>query len=193
WDGLELALAGESLWRRCAGVFGRAEDKGFREQVRAFLDALPPGVLDGEGAEFRAQALAELRLARKEGALRVSGLDVRQLLPQTGLLAGYATPQALLAAEKQALAEIADSFPGERYAHLRRLLVLAPPCGVPLLSVLVRYFFRREIEQDRELFQGLAFAILERDDALLEAGLGHLEELLNHHAGQVAKLVGGVL
>ena len=45
----------------------------------AYVDGLPPGALDAGGPEFRRLALDELRLARKEGALRISALDAQRL------------------------------------------------------------------------------------------------------------------
>src|SRR5262249_14391446 len=89
WNTLELALAGESLWSRCTAIFGRGPEKPSREQVRAFLDSLPADLLDAEGPTFRQAALAELRLARREGALRVSSLDVRQVAHQAGRFAAF--------------------------------------------------------------------------------------------------------
>src|SRR4051794_18347791 len=41
WNSLEIALAGDSLWERCKLLMASSEDKGFRQQVRAFLDATP--------------------------------------------------------------------------------------------------------------------------------------------------------
>src|SRR5947207_3239005 len=85
WNVLEMALTGEALWDRCASVFSRGgDDKQFREQLRAFLDSLPAKTLDAPGPEFRRLALEELRFAKKEGALRVSALDMRQLAHQVG-------------------------------------------------------------------------------------------------------------
>ncbi len=192
WDTLEIALAGESLWQRCTALFGRAQEQAFRREVRAFLDGLPAGLLEAEGPEFRKLALAELRLARREGALRVCALDVQQLAHRAGRLAAFASPEALLAEEQRALSEIAESFPGERYANLRRLLTLTPPGGTPLLTAAARFFLRREIEADRTLFQNLAFAMLEHQGDALESGLRHLEELLENHAGRMEQLVAQV-
>jgi hypothetical protein len=193
WNALEFALAGSSLWQRCTSLFGRPDEKAFREQLRLFLDSLPVSLFDAQGPEFRRQALAELRLARRDGALRVSGLDVRQVAAQAGRFAAFTSPEALLAAEKQALVEIADSFPGERYAHLREMLQLTAPEGTPLLTAAVRFFLRREIEIDRELFQGLAFALLEQQGGSLDAGLHQLATLLDQHSGRLEQLVSDVL
>src|SRR5262249_35010541 len=65
WRALEVALAGEGLW----GWLDRADDKAFRRQVRAFLDAARFPALSGQGAGYRKQCLRELRYARKDGLL----------------------------------------------------------------------------------------------------------------------------
>lgn len=46
WKSLEIAPAGESLW----GRLDRPEDRAFRDQVRAFLDALPLPACTGKWA-----------------------------------------------------------------------------------------------------------------------------------------------
>src|SRR5262245_8424462 len=51
WQALEVALAGESLWNK----LDDANDKAFRQQVRAFLDATPLEGLPSHGPEFRQQ------------------------------------------------------------------------------------------------------------------------------------------
>jgi serine/threonine protein kinase len=192
WHTLEYSLAGESLWERCTSLFNRADDKAFREQVRGFLDSVPPALLAGDTPEFRRQALAELRQARKEGFLRVSSLDVRQLAHHAGRFAGYSNPLALLAAEKAALVEVASCFPGDHYARLRKLLELAPSDGTPLITAAVRFFFRREIEEDRELFQGLAFVILEQQGEALEVGFRNLGGLLEQHQDRMQQMMEGL-
>src|SRR5262249_33260166 len=49
WRALEIALGGEPFWSR----LDRSEDRAFRQQVRAFLDATPLAGLPSHGAEFR--------------------------------------------------------------------------------------------------------------------------------------------
>jgi serine/threonine protein kinase len=192
WRALEYSLAGESLWERCGALFGRADDRAFRAQVRAFLDQTA-GCLPGGADDLRRQALAELKLARQEGFLRVTSLDMRQLAQQAGRFASYADPAALLAAERQALAEVAGSFPGDRFRNLRRLLESPAAGGTPLLTAAVRYFFRRAVEEDAELFQGLAFILLEKQSAALETGLAGLAGLMQTHGARMEELTGEVL
>ena len=53
--------------------------------------------------------------------------------------------------------------------------------GPPLLLVAVRFFFRREVESDHQLFQGLAWANLEalreQHDAAFAALVDHAEAI----------------
>src|SRR5215472_13881752 len=64
WKALEIALAGEGLWSR----LGRPEDKAFRQQIHAFLDALPLPELFGRG-DFRRQCLRDLKGANRKALL----------------------------------------------------------------------------------------------------------------------------
>src|SRR4051812_22490502 len=46
WNALEIALAGETLWKR---LTTRAEDRAFAQQVKRFLDAAPLPPIADEG------------------------------------------------------------------------------------------------------------------------------------------------
>ena len=104
-----------------------------------------------------------------------------------------------------------------RLAQLLNLLEAARPCGwwggfqpkddPPLLVLAVRYFFRRAIETDQTLFQGLAFARLESmsqtqneaydalhlalsaHDLQLEEGLAALDEAIRKGLADLARKV----
>src|SRR4051812_44599178 len=39
WRALEVALAGDSWWERCKVRLASGEERGFRDQLRSFLDA----------------------------------------------------------------------------------------------------------------------------------------------------------
>ena len=66
----------------------------------------------------------------------------------------------LLGAERKMAAKLGDEFRKVGHEELARLV--APPQGQSLLVVMVRYFLRRQVEEDPQLFQGLAFAQLEQ-------------------------------
>jgi serine/threonine protein kinase len=191
WRALEVALAGDSWWERCRGLLARGEEKGFREQVRAFLRANP--VADGErGEPFRGECLRELRAARKAGRLTGGGLHPDRLAEQAGALARFGDPARLLEAEWQALDGMALELRASGYRALAELVALRPRSGTPLLVCAVRYFFRRAVETDRELFQGLAQARLDELSRDQEAGFAGLAEALDRHGERLETLLADV-
>src|SRR5262249_47291298 len=128
WQALEFALAGDSL----LDLVARADDRAFRDQLRAFLASArleyPPNV----GMDFRARCLEELREARRSGLLS-GALDAPGLAREAGWFAGFAGSSDLLDAETRAVQQIADAFPPSRYSHLAHLLRLRPARGSPVL------------------------------------------------------------
>jgi hypothetical protein len=191
WCALEVALAGDSWWDRVKGALARAEDRAFRDQVTAFLQATPLAGLVGHGPEFRAQALRDLRAARQRGLLD-GGLHPPDLAAPVAAFAHFTDPQDLLAAEWRAVATVATALQAAGFSALAHLVGLRAGPDMPLLVVAVRYFFRREVETDTQLFQGLAFAQLERLGAAQESGLAALEGALEGHGARLEELLGDV-
>jgi hypothetical protein len=191
WKALELALAGESFWRRCRSACARAEDRAFRDQVRAFLDAAPLPGPAGDAA-FRADCLRELRAARAAGLLSSGGLDLQRLAHRAGAFACFADPQAVLDAGRRALDDVAGELFRAGHARLAQLLGMAPTGGEPLLAAAVGYFFRRAVEADAELFRGLAWAKLEAAEEAQAAGFAALAAALERDAGRLEDLLNGV-
>jgi hypothetical protein len=192
WRALELSLAGESWWERVRRVLASSEQRAFREQVRTFLQATP---LAEHGPEFRRQCLQDLRRARKTGHLTGGALDPAALAREAGAFARFAEPKALLDAEWQAVEQVADELRRADFVALSRLLAARPDAGASreapsLLVVAVRYFFRRAVETDRELFQGLAFARMEGLSQAQEVGFSGLSEALTHHGQRLEELLG---
>jgi hypothetical protein len=192
WQALELALAGDSLWDRIKVGLARREDQEFRTQVRAFLDATPLGNLAGHGPEFRQQCQRELRAARKQGLLAPEALDASRLAGQAAALLRFADPQARLDAEFRVLEGLAGELRQAGFPSLARFLILRPQQDAPLLLVAVRYFFRREVERDQELFQGLTHAQLEGLGRGQEAGFDALAEALASHGATLTDLLDDV-
>ena len=204
WQAVEIALAGDSFWDRCKVALTRGEDQAFRRQVRAFLDITPLAGLPSHGPEFRQQCLREIRAARAAGLLTDGSLAPDELARQAGAFAGFTGPQALLDAETQAVAGLAEEFRAAGYPAVAQLLSLEPSQGMPLLVLAARYFFRREVETNQQLFQGLAWAKLERLDKAQESGFTalavafatqgqRLEEMLGDVRSIVEETHGGVL
>jgi serine/threonine protein kinase len=209
WRTLEVALAGESLWSR---LTSKAEDKAFREQVRKFLDARPLTALAGKDTEFRNAALQQLRSARSGGLLGGQGSEPQDLARQGGHLARFGDPTQRLDAEWVAVAQIAAEIRQAGHIALADLLVVRPTANEPALLVLaVRYFFRRAVENDRALFQGLTFARMEAmaqmhteaydalhlaisaNDLQLEEGLAAIEETIRTELTKLGKRVDGAV
>src|SRR5262249_36088553 len=176
WQALEVALAGESLW----GRLDEADDRAFRQQVRAFLDGAPLEGLPGHGDEFRQQALRELRAARKAGLLLGGSLQAGHPAEGAADLARF-DGDGVLEREWQALEGLAGSLRQAGYAALAQLVALKPAGGPPLLVLAVRYFFRRAVEQDAELHRGLSWARWEALGEAQERGFAGLDEALTAH------------
>ncbi len=100
WKALEIALAGDSLWDRCQIVLASAEDRAFREQVRAFLDISPLKKVKPEQRPILQQALQELRSARKKGLLTGGTLAPAQLAREAGAFAGFREDQQAILNEE---------------------------------------------------------------------------------------------
>jgi WD40 repeat protein/tRNA A-37 threonylcarbamoyl transferase component Bud32 len=190
WKALEVALAGESLW----SWLDKAEHKAFRQQVRAFLDATPLAGLPSHGPEFRSVCLRELRSARKAGLLTGGTLHPVDLARQAGAFARFSNPQSLLEAEWRAVDSMAEELRGAGYTAVAHLVALRPERGgtTSVLVAAVRYFFRREVETDRELYQGLTWAKLEALQEAQDHAFAALAEALTVHAARIEEALGGL-
>ncbi len=111
---------------------------------------------------------------------------------QVAALARYSDPLALVEAERRLLAGVADILRAEHFDSLAHLIELQPRPDRSLLAVAVRYYFRRSVEDDPKLFQGLAFAQLEQLQEAQEEGLGAIQELLTSHGEETERLLGEV-
>jgi hypothetical protein len=190
WKALEIALAGDSFWERCKVQLAGGEERAFRAQVRDFLDGIPASELPANKDEFRRQCWQELRKARKAGVLTGGVPSAEQLARRAGAFARFREPQLLLRAQHETLAHMARALGDLGYNRLAQLL--APHEGTSLLVVAARYFLRRAIEEDTQLFQGLAFAQLEQVQAGQEQGFASLAQLLNEHGDQLETLLNDV-
>src|SRR5262249_18341070 len=101
----------------------------------------------------------------------------------------FADPQALVAAEGRALDDLAGELRSAGFPALAHLVGLRPAQGTPVLVAAVRYFFRREVETDRELFQGLAWAQLEALAAAQDEGFAALAGALAEHGERLEGLL----
>ena len=191
WKSVEIALAGDSFWERCKVLTSRAEDKAFGAQVRTFLDATPLPALAGK-TKFRQTVLDELRTAQKAGLLTGGALEPRELAKRAGAFARFSDPESLIKAEHQAHLEMADVVREAGYGNFAWFLEQRPADGHPIHVVGVRYFFRRAVEEDQQLFQGLAFARLEAIKDGQDGAFAALSEALTRHGERLEELLGDV-
>jgi hypothetical protein len=182
WKAFEIALGGDSLWDQCVLALAPAEDKAFREQVRAFLDVSPLTRASRAHAQLFRQALKEVREARKQGALTRGGLSAAGFAKQAGHFNRFSDPQDELDAEWTLVDRTAHEL-RQSYPSLCRIAMSRTTSGKKpsLWAVAVRYYFRRQVEEDQKLFQGLAFAKLEALQEVQEKAFTGLTEALSHH------------
>ena len=186
WKALEIALAGETLWNR----LDRAEDRAFRQQLAAYLKQTPiPELQDKE--PFRKKCLQDLHQARKK-ALLDGRLAPEDLARRIGPLTDRGDPQAVLAAEKQALNDIAGRFKEAKLDALAWLLEQQPQPGRSVLVVAVRYYFQRRVEEDEELARRLQFTAMESLTESQQQGFRQLDDGLKVHAARVEEAVVGL-
>lgn len=184
WQTLEIALTGDSFWDRCKSFFATGDQKAFKSEMQKCLDALSfPDVPDRD--RFRRFCLSELRAAKKAGILTGGKIDPEPIANQAGEMARYSDPAALLDAEQKLLDHMAAELKAASYENLARLVAYRPR-SEPLLVVAVRYFFRRAVEDDPKLFQGLAFTQLESLQSGQEQGFGLLHDLMVQHESQLS-------
>jgi serine/threonine protein kinase len=198
WRALEIALAGDSWWRGIKATLAAADEKAFREQVQVFLRSTPFPGIDGK-KNFRQQCLRELQAARKAGVLTGGSLNPQELAREAGSFARFGDPQSLLDAEMRIVTDLAGELQQQGYGNLGWLLGQRPGQGLPLIVIAVRYFFRRAVETDQQLFQGLTNAQL--GDALQQmkkldesqtAGFAGLGDALDKYGAQLEQLLSGV-
>ena len=194
WKALEVALAGESFWERCKVRLASADDQAFGKQVRTFLDnsyLRQWGITQSAKCQ---QCLTELRRLRKDGGLTTGRLAPDELARQAGDFARFSDPHSVLEAEWRVIDRAAAEIQKADCRVLTKLLVARPPGGgASILAIGVRYFFRREVENDPQLSQGLAFAKLEAIHDAQEKGFAALNEALSKQGQRLESMLSEVL
>jgi serine/threonine protein kinase len=188
WQTLEIALAGTSWWDQAKKSLAPREDQAFARELQSFLDATPLGELAGK-AQFRERCLGELQQARKWGIIPGGRLSAEDLGRQAQGWGRHADPQAVRAAEAAALAGIARELEQHSCPSLAWFIQQRHHGGPPLLALAVRYFFRREVEEDPELARGLTFQQLEELSAAQAEGWRQLHNALARHGRRVEELL----
>jgi serine/threonine protein kinase len=183
WKTLELTLAGDSLWSK---LTTRAEDQALAQELRLALVVINVDQSVGNKGEFFRAALKELRSTRR------SPVQPDELRQHRRAMVNYADPVALAEAEWHATDAMADECDRSGNKNLAKFLRLRAS-DLPFLTVAVRYYFRRAVEEDRELFQGLAFAKLEAASTAQEQQFATLAQTLDRHAARLEGMLADVL
>jgi formylglycine-generating enzyme required for sulfatase activity len=107
-------------------------------------------------------------------------------------LGRFDDPDALLAAECEAVTEIASELRRLGYANLGRLLSVTPTRGQPLLAVAVQYYFRRAVGADEVLARELTWTRLSTLDRRLEDGFASLILIQERQAQALEETLNGL-
>lgn len=192
WRCLEVALAGESWWQRCKDLLSAREEQVLRSQIQSFLRSAEAQGLPARGEDFCRKCLEELRAARKARVVPGEEPRLDEAARQARAMARYSGPARMAEVEMKALEGVAEGLQGRGYPHLAEYVALRPAGGPPLLATAVRYFFRREVEEDPKLAAGLSFDQMQGLGGNLEAGLRGLHDALAQSGGRVEQMLEGV-
>jgi serine/threonine protein kinase len=189
WRALEMALAGQSWWDRCTAFLVPAEARAFQEQVEIFLDRTQLSELV-TNTQVRQRCWHELQAARKGGLLTGGTLDAQLLAEDVASLNRFSDPLSRLDAEWRMLQRLAEELRLAGHATLAWFVELRPAEGPSLLMAGMRYFFRREVETDQELFQGLTFTRIEDLSKAQAEGFRAIDQALAQHGARLEELLG---
>jgi hypothetical protein len=186
WPSLEIALAGGLWWGWIQPALGTEAGRALSRQLLAFLDSFPIAGLEGK-TQFRRRCLHEVRQARATGLLDTQPAPA--MLERQLRILEKAHPQALLRAQWPPLEAIAEQLATTGQTNLSWLLGQHSPSAAPLLVLVVRYFFRREVETNPELARGLTFRQMELLSQRQQTSLDGLNEALQQHRREVDSLL----
>lgn len=197
WEAVGLALAGDSWLGRIKDIFIDGDIKGIRDQIMGFLRQTPTG-LESRSAHVRAKATEEwldLRKAKKLSAELHSHTDIAI---RAASMERIGDQVQIIAAAHRAVEDTAFTLQTEA-PFLADLLIAAPPGGTPLLVAAFAFFFRREIETNPELANGLSFDFLrqickqqEQGFALLDARTSGINDQLGRLFDAIEESIAGV-
>jgi WD40 repeat protein/tetratricopeptide (TPR) repeat protein len=175
WLVVEAALAGPSLWQR---LLASGEERALVERLQsALLVAVPRLSAEKSGQEFCQRCRVELQDAKRRGLLDPQA-DWETVVAEVGQLCQYRQPNEVLQAENRLLDRTGERLREEGYEALAWLVSLPLDTSgeVRLLPVLVRYFFRRALERDDELYRQVSFDLLDNLSQQMESALGEVHQ-----------------
>ena len=177
WRALEITLAGEGL----LNCLDRAEDKAFRQQLRTFLSSVP-NLAGKRTAEWRQTCLRELRAFCKAGKHLAVKPDPSEVVRRSSAFLKFTDHAQAVDSEWAILGQIGVTLSQEGYPHLGELVGQRVGDHPSLLALAVRFYFRIEVENDKQLFQGLTYEQLDNLGQDLQAGFANLGEALQSHS-----------
>jgi formylglycine-generating enzyme required for sulfatase activity/tetratricopeptide (TPR) repeat protein len=183
WKTLACALAGDGLLGRFGNLFVSADQKGFREEVRSFLSDRAAQL--GEPPEpLRRASLAELERLRRSKRLDVTHLVPAHVAEAAAAFGRHGDLAGLIDGATRAVETIADAL-REDFPALARLLRQPAGDRPPLLVAAFAFFFRREVERNDELANGLMVDGLRRLSASQAKALSELERAMQQVGEQL--------
>ena len=187
WQSLSIALAGDGIFDSIKVFFSSGDDKGIREQVRVFLDGYTLA-FGGSSLEFRKQCLQELNQAKAKGLLTAKNISANEMSKQAANFERYTDPSKMITAAGHVMEQIAEDLSIE-FPNLGKLMGQTPEGSPPLLVSAFAYFFRREVETNDELSNGLVFDGLRQLSASQAKGFGEVGKALNSMGDDFEKVI----
>ena len=116
-----------------------------------------------------------------------------ELATRAGAFARFADPLSLLDEEWKVVEQTAGELRRMDCPNLALLVKTRFHNSPPLLAVGVRYFFRREVETDTQLFHGLTFAKLEGISSAKKQGFDALNQALTEQGQRLEGMMSELL
>src|SRR5205085_1083090 len=113
--------------------------------------------LEETPADLRKRCLDELQRLRKAGRLTAGRVSPSDLARQSASFDRFSEPAARSRAAHRIIAQVADGLAAEAPNLAALLRRPATSHGTPLLAAAFAFFFRRELEDNQQLANGLTF------------------------------------
>jgi hypothetical protein len=192
WRAVELALAPETMWGNITSrLFDKdGDDKGFRDNLRAFLEANPLQLPPEQADEVRKRALRELHSARRTKIIPGSDTTAGAMAKEAACFYQFRDAPAIRSAELEVISGVACQLRESGYPTLAKVIEARPVADGPhLITFAVRYFFRHEVEDDEQLFQGLVYEQVDQIGKAVTEGFDKLLDSLRTHEDRLVAVL----
>src|SRR5262249_38794878 len=116
-----------------------------------------------------------------------------ELRHSLGRFADHQDPEAVLAQQQATIQELARLLEHEGFKNLAWLIAHEVQSGQGLLVIAVQYFFRRAVENNRELARSIQLSRMESLTQAQATGFQQLEALLRNHGQELEALLDGLM